>query len=560
VPEPGARCVLLGADLGTTHCTVLAVEPDGTEVAVTREPLRTRSPRAGWAEQDARDWWEVFARAARACMSQLRGFEVVAAGVTSHLEAWVPLDHRAEPLHAGLLWLDLRTAGLAASLAEQLQDLSVFETTGVTPDYLAPAVKIAWIREALGSSWSKVARLLSPKDVLVQRLTGEAVTDPTIASKTMLYDSAAGRWAASILDALGISAGLLPPVAASPQVVGQVTAGASLLCGLPPGLPVVAGCGDDHAQALAGGALEPGDISVNTGTSSCMKIVTDRFEPRLKGLAECHAYVVPGRWLYWLPMGPTGYFVDWLIAVTAGKDPADVSPAERAALDRAAAAVPAGAEGLVFLPYAWGARLPRPDQSATGSFLGIRSVHGQPHFARAVLEGVAYQYAYARQLTTDLPVPASAAMRVLGGETRSPLWTQIKADVAGCAVEVPDAPEASAFGAALLAGVGADVYLDVADAIRQAVRVRARYEPSRDAEPYQDLFGSYDRLVGRLHPANVAENDPPARGFDRTLPTGPAASGHAPGAGGARGERGELGARAATALNADAGRERSWRR
>ena len=146
-------------------------------------------------------------------------------------------------------------------------------------------------------------------------LTGEAVTDPTIAAKTMLYDSAAGRWAASILDALGISVGLLPP-----------------------GLPVVAGCGDDHAQALAGGALEPADISVNTGTSSCIRIVTDRFEPRLNGLAECHAYVVPGRWLYCLPMGRTGYFVDWLVEVPCAPE--------------------ASAFGAVCLP-GWGGRVPR---------------------------------------------------------------------------------------------------------------------------------------------------------------------------------------------------------
>jgi len=149
-------------------------------------------------------------------------------------------------------------------------------------------------------------------------------------------------------------------------------------------------------------------------------------------------------------------------------------------------------------------------------------------------------------------------MRVLGGETRSPLWTQIKADVTGCAVEVPHAPEASAFGAALLAGVGAGVYSDIADAVRRTVRVRARYEPSADAGHYQYLFDCYDRLVCRLYPAYVAEDDAPARTYDRARPAGPAAAGGAPGeAGGAKGERG---AGPAPALAADAGKERSWRR
>jgi xylulokinase len=493
--------VLIGADLGTTHCTVLAIEPDGNQVAVSREALGTRTLEPGWADQDAREWWDAFVRAARACIAGLDGRPVIGLGVASHLEAWVPLEAGGEPLHPGLLWLDLRTSALAESVAERLRGHRVFERTGVTPDYLSPAVKIAWIREALGRIWSRTARLLSPKDVLVYRLTGRATTDRTIASKTMLYDSVVGAWADDILDAMGIPAALLPPVLESTETVGRVTAQAAAVTGLPSGLPVVAGGGDDHTQALAGGAIDAGDVSVNTGTSSCLKIVTERFDPRLNGLAECHGYVVPGRWLYWLPMGPTGYFVDWFLSVTGDKGMSEVSPDERVAMDRSAAKAPAGSDGLMFLPYAWGARLPKPDQSATGGFVGIRSVHGHPHFARAVLEGVAYQYAYARRLLRKLPIQGGNVMTILGGEARSSLWTQIKSDVTGCVVEVPGAPEASAFGAALLAGVGAEVFQDIEDAVRRAVRIAARFEPGREDRPrYEALFEEYDATVHRLFP------------------------------------------------------------
>lgn len=483
---------VLGVDVGTSHCSVLALDTaDSSVLGIAREPIGTRRPKRGWAEQGSLDWWSAFEAALRGVAARIDVNGVVAIGVSSHLEAWVPLDKQGKELHPGILWFDLRTADLAANLAATLATPHPEQVTGVRCDYLTPAVKIAWMRTELGRDWERVKLLLAPKDLLVHKLTGETTTDRTVASKTMLYDTRGNTgWSRGLLHDFGLDASLMPRVAESTEVVGRVSRRAGEALGLPAGIPVVAGAGDDHTLAVGGGAVRPGDVQIGASTSGQVTCILDHFAVPVDG-AECHAYVEQDRWCYWLSVGVVGQYVDWFCEAVLGATPATAEA--RARVSELAASAPRGADGLIFLPFLWGARFPIPVPKASGGFLGLRPQHGIPHLARAVLESVAYMYRYALTLIDDLDGATRMPLVMLGGATKSPLFCQIVAEVLEAPIAVPEATEGSALGAAILAAVGIGIFRSIPDAVDALVRMGGTYSPThRGGSIYSAGFERFD--------------------------------------------------------------------
>jgi xylulokinase len=336
--------------------------------------------------------------------------------------------------------------------------------------------------------------VLLPKDYLRLRLTGEYALDKADGAGTLLFDLAARDWSAEVLAALRIDPAWMPATWEGPEVTGSVTSEAAAATGLRPGTPVVAGGGDQAANAVGVGAVAVGTMALSLGTSGVVFATTDRplFEPRGRVHAFCHA--VPGRWHMMSVMLSAAGSLRWFRdALAPGVDFADlVAPA---------AEVPAGSEGLFFLPYLSGERSPYPDPLARGAFVGLTLSHDRRHLTRAVLEGVAFGLRDGLDLMTEAGMPAPAQIRASGGGTASPLWRQILADVLGAEIATVNTTEGAAYGAGLLAAVGAGWYPSVEAATAALVTATPVAAPGPDAAVYGEAHAVYRDLYPALAPS-----------------------------------------------------------
>ena len=486
--------LLLGIDIATAGCTSLVIDQDGRERARASVEYGYRSPRPGWAEQDANQWWEGVCTTVRACVDQLGGPRAIAAAaIDSHLEAVVPIDRHGEARAPGLLWLDQRTVPQAERLHELLDESDVLARTGVNFNHVNPVTKLMWLREHLPEAYDAAQVFLPPKDYARYKLTGTIGTDYSVASKTMLFDIRRRRWAEDICLATGVDCSRLPPVSGAWEVGGRVCAAAAAATGLLPETPIAVGGGDDHVMSLAGPFDRAGDVSIGTGTGSTWKVRLDEPSPDPLGRFECHCDVIPESWIYWGSINATGFSAEWVIEqiVRLGSSLEVPSDLAYARMEDAASGIEPGAESLLFYPHFWGARAPRLNPQARAVLFGLSDRHRAGHVWRAILEGVAYQHRGMVQSLQELGVQPTR-FTMVGGETRSALWNQIKADVLGLELAIPEQTEASALGSAILAGVAVGVYRDVPDGITRTYRERERVVPqASSSERYSALYDKY---------------------------------------------------------------------
>jgi xylulokinase len=335
--------------------------------------------------------------------------------------------------------------------------------------------------------------VLLPKDYVRLQLTEEHALDKADGAGTLLFDLAARDWSPEVLEALRIDPRWLPPTFEGPEVTGLVTASAAEATGLRAGTPVVAGGGDQSANAVGVGAVEPGVVALSLGTSGVVFATTDRAlrDPAGQVHAFCHA--APGRWHLMTVMLSAGGSLRWFRdALAPGED--------FGSLVAAAADVPAGSDGLLFLPYLTGERSPHPDPLARGAYVGLSIEHDRRHMTRAVLEGVAFGLRDGLDQMIATAMPAPSQVRASGGGTASPLWRQILADVLGAELATVNTTEGAAFGAALLATVGAGWYESIEGATAAFVHVTPAASPGPDAARYADVHAAYRDLYPALAP------------------------------------------------------------
>jgi xylulokinase len=497
---------LLGIDVGTTGSKSLLINEKGqvTASATVEYPMYTPHPQ--WAEQDPQDWWQATVDSIKRVLAESGATpeQVVSVGLTGQMHGLVLLGKDGAVLRPCIMWNDQRTGAQCAWITEKVGPKRVLQLTGnpVLPGFTAP--KIVWVREHEPEVYAQVAKVLLPKDYIRYRLTGEFATEVSDASGTSLFDVGHRRWSGEMLDALDIPAKWLPECYESPVVSGHISKAVAEVTGLKVDTPVVGGGGDQAAQAVGSGIIEAGLVSVTVGTSGVVFASTDEFvvEPEGRLHAFCHA--VPNKWHLMGVMLSAGGSFRWFrdtlgqtekeIAGLIGKDPYELLTAE-------AARAPVGSEGLIFLPYLTGERTPYPDPNARGVFMGLTLRHDKAHLVRAVLEGVAYGLRDSLELMKGLGAEIRQ-IRASGGGARSDLWRQILADVFDTELVVINVTEGAAYGAALLAGVGAGVYADVAGACQQAVEVVQRTEPVKtNAAFYRELYPVYRALYGALKPS-----------------------------------------------------------
>ncbi|MDW5265269.1 MULTISPECIES: xylulokinase [Acidobacteriaceae] len=484
--------MFLGVDVGTGGTRAILINRGGKVIAsCSAEHAPIHSEHIGWAEQDPDDWWRAAreAIAGAIAQSELAGSAIEAVGLTGQMHGCVMLDAAGVVLRPALIWCDQRTQPQCDWLTEKIGFERLIELTAnpALPNFTL--TKLLWVRDHQPEIFARIAHVLCPKDYVRYRLTGEFAMDMQEASGTLLLDVAHRRWSTEVAEAAGIPMQWLPRLYEGPEICARISDAGAGATGLAAGTPVAAGAGDQGAGAVGMGILAPGSVSATIGTSGVVFAATDAPTKDPLGRLHTFCHAAPNRWHV---MGVTNgaglslrYFRD-TFATSSSYD----------ALSALAAEVPAASDGLLWAPYLFGERTPHLDPNARAAFVGITASHTQAHFVRAVLEGVAMSLRDTFTLFKELHIPVDS-IRLGGGGARGPLWRQIQADVYGQPVELLEAEEGGAFGAALLAGTGVNAWPSVEAACAATIRVAQTIAP-QNADAMNEAYRQYRKIYPAL--------------------------------------------------------------
>ncbi len=481
------QSLLLGVDVGTSSTKVVVLDSEGIVHGEAAEAYPVRTPQPRWAESTPADWWDAIRLAVRrATESAARAIASVT--VVGQMHGVVLTHASGDAVRPAVLWADARAgaeldryASLGENALERLANPVVAGMAGPS---------LLWLREHEADKYSTARWALQPKDWVRMQLTGEAAGDPSDASATLLYDVPADDWAWSIVDRLGLRRDLLAPLVPSGEAAGTLMNGAADALGLTPGLPVAAGAADTAAAALGSGLLDPGPVQLTVGTGG--QVIAPLHRPAGDPTRRTHTYraAAPDRWYAMAATLNAGLALEWVRRII------DVEWDE---FYGEAFAVPAGAGGVRFLPYLSGERTPHLDRGGRGVWSGLGTDHHRGHLLRAALEGVAFAL---RDCVAALDAAgeerSAASLRIAGGGTRNPLWRQMLTDVLRRPLAAVETPNASARGAALLAGVTAGVYPDVRATLALAPSEEAVTQPGDAAGEYDAVYEEWRATYRRI--------------------------------------------------------------
>ncbi len=490
------KSFLLGIDVSTTGAKALLVDESGKVVSSATTPQTLSNPYPLWSEQNPADWWDGVSQSVRKALAiaGASGDQVRTVGLTGQMHGLVLLDAENRVLRPAILWNDQRTAAECDEITNLVGFSRLLNITGnkALTGFTAP--KIIWVRNHEPEVFAKIAHILLPKDYVRFRLTGVYAADKADGSGMQLFDLRKRNWSEELLNTLEIPLEWLPKTFEGPEITGEITEEAAKITGLRAGTPVVGGGGDQAAQAVGVGAIEPGIVALTLGTSGVVFAATP--EPYIEQQGRLHAFChsIPDTWhLMGVMLSAAGslqWYRDTLAPEIAFDDllaPAhDVSP---------------GSEGLFFLPYLTGERTPHPDPLARAAFVGLTIRHSRQHMTRSVLEGVAFGLRDGMELIRSAGLGDIRQVRVSGGGAKSSLWRQILSDVLATELVTVNTTEGAAYGAALLSGVGIGVWKDVKESCQAAIRTLQTTIPEEQAVGvYQQSYEQYKALYPALKP------------------------------------------------------------
>jgi xylulokinase len=497
---------VLAIDIGTQSSRAAVLDTDGRLMASASRPHELAVPRPGWAEQNPEEWWQATVATVRDVLAQLPpGITLAALAVCGQMHGTVPIARDGRLLASAVqLWCDKRAAGIADEVAARHDLDALHRLAGNVPAAAWSGFKMAWMQREQPELYDAAWQILTPKDYVNYCLTGVAATDVTEASGSYLMDAANARWSPELTGLLGLDASKLPPIHASSEGIGSVSAEAARLTGLPAGLPHQPPTPQNQTQLLGSGVSAPGMACDTSGTASIISIYADApiADRRLMNL-----HATGPHWIAFGILDSGGGAIRWWLD-SFGETDSDQDAAYEHLLAGAAAVSP-GSEGLLFLPYLQGERT-LGSADSRGVFFGLHPRHTRAHATRAMLEGICFDLRQSLEIVREAGVDVTR-MRTGGGGARSPLWSQIKADVYGMPVAPLQHDEVGILGAAMLAMVGAGIVPDLGVAARlvaerepfqpEAVNV-ARYD--RQFALFRDL---HDRLQPSFHQAARLAND-----------------------------------------------------
>ncbi len=484
----------MGIDVSTTSSKALIIDETGAVLGVQSAPHTLSNPRPLWSEQDPEEWWQATVKSIQAVLAQtgIRGDQIAAIGLTGQMHGLVLLDENGKVLRPAILWNDQRTQAQCDEIHEVIGREKFIQISGNVALTGFTAPKILWVAENEPEVFKKARHVLLPKDYVRYCLTGKYAMDKADGAGTILFDLKKRDWSEEILAGLKIPRDWMPPTYEGPEFTGEITQAAAIATGLKAGTSVAAGGGDQAAQAVGVGAVEPGIVGLTVGTSGVVFAATPSamIEPQGRLHAFCHA--APGMWHFMGVMLSAAGSLQWYRDTLAPNASFDD-------LMQSAAEIPVGSEGLQFLPYLSGERTPYPDPLARGAFIGLTIRHTQAHMTRSVIEGVSFGLKDMFTLIQNAGLKEITQVRASGGGTKSALWRGVLASALGCELVRVNTAEGAAYGAALLAGVGSGAWADVVTACQETIQITGRTDPDPVwVEAYRKSYAVYQDLYPAL--------------------------------------------------------------
>jgi xylulokinase len=488
---------LLGIDIGTSSVKTAVLDAESAAIlhSVTEE-YPVLQPQPGYAEQNPDDWWNAFIKTVRGATESLDKRAIVGIGLSGQMHGTVCLDLSGEPLRPAIIWADTRSKPQCDALMDNIDEMAAHAPGRPAAGFMGPT--LMWLAQHEPETLAHVGTVILPKDEVRRRLTGEIATEVSDAAASWLLDVKNGQWSDWLLRACGLERRYMPTVLQSTDVAGKLAPDAAALLGLPAGIPVIAGCADQPAQALAYGLSEPGTalVTIGTGGQVFLPLMQPEMDPHMRFYVFNHA--LPERWYAAAAILSAGLSLRWLRDLLGLKERADAYQH----LSKLASETSPGAEGLIFLPYLAGERTPHFDPQASGVFLGLRLHHHAGHMARAVMEGVTFALSECLSLVAD----ENEQLQVIisGGAAASPIWRKIQTDIFNRPLTFSAGANHACLGAALLAGVGGGVYSSIDDACSRLPQAVEQVLPdpenaaiyARQRELYRGL---YDTLKTDMH-------------------------------------------------------------
>jgi len=485
----------IGIDTSTTATKALLIDDSGNVLGVAANEYPYETPQPLWSEQNPSLWWNATLESIRQVLGKTgaEAASVKGIGLTGQMHGLVLLDENGAVLRPSILWNDQRTSKQCDAIRSKLGKEKLIQITGndALTGFTAP--KILWVQEHEPEIWKRARHILLPKDYVRYKLTGEYASDRAGGAGTILFDLAKRDWSPEVLSALDIPVEYLPKTYEGTEATGTLSSDIAEALGLPAGIPIFGGGGDQAAAAVGTGAVRAGVVSLSLGTSGVVFATTDNpfIEPDGRLHAFCHS--VPGKWHLMGVMLSAAGSLRWHRDTFAPGTDYDT-------LLQPAANVPAGSDGLFFLPYLTGERTPHPDPLARGAFVGLTVRHGFPHLTRAVLEGVSFGLRDSFELMKSAGLENISQVRVTGGGAKSPLWRQILADVFNAEIVTVNTAEGAAYGAALLAATGSGAFRSVEEACNATITISGSTMPGKDQAVYENLYPLYRNLYPALQP------------------------------------------------------------
>ena len=484
----------LGIDVGTGGSRAVLIDENGVVTAsATVEHIPIASPEIGWAEQSPEDWRRASFAAIREVLADenVDAQQIGAIGFSGQMHGTVLLDKNDEVLRPALIWCDQRTEKQCAEITEKIGAKNLIDLVANPAITGFTLPKLLWVRENEPEIWKQVRAVLLPKDYVRFSLSGDKASDVADASGTLLFDVKNRIWSKEMLVALQLDADLFPHAFESIEITGTVSAKGASETGLIAGTPIVAGAGDNAADAVGMGIVQAGMTSATIGTSGVIFVATDEPKFDLSGRIHTLCHAISNRWHNTGVTLAAGLSLKWFRDNFGDGENFDDLTAN-------AAKISSGSEGAIWLPYLMGERAPHLDPNARAAFIGLTASHTKAHLTRAVMEGVAFSLRDSLEIFKESGAKIEK-IRIGGGGAKSTLWRQIQADIYGQTVQTIEAEEGAAFGAAILAGVGVGAWKTVAEACEKTIRVKQEIQPNSDAlKLYDEQFKVYQALYSAL--------------------------------------------------------------
>ncbi len=491
----------LGIDIGTGGSRALLVNEKGrVTAAVTAAHEDIKMERPLWAEQRPENWWDAAQQAIREVLKQskVKPNSIKGVGLSGQMHGLVILDENNSVIRPALIWCDQRSQNQVDAINQTVgkDNVLAFTANPVLTGFTLP--KLLWVRDNEPANYKRIAKMLLPKDYIRFMLTGEFASDVSDASGTALFDVVTRRWSSEMVTRLKLNPEILPAVFESSDITGTISDAAAAATGLPAGIPVVAGGGDQAASAVGNGIVEPGIVSCTIGTSGVVFAHMERptYDPKGRVHTFCHA--VKGKWHVMGVTQGAGLSLQWFRNQFA-------PGVEYDALMTEAATAPCGSQGLFWLPYMMGERTPHLDATARAGWVGITAKHTRADMIRSLVEGVSYSLKDCLDLIEAMGAPVEN-VRVSGGGARSPFWRQVLADTFSKQVVTLETQDGSAYGAALLAMTGTGAYASVQEACQKTIKTVDSVSPrphesqcyARGHEVYRILYPTLKPVYGLI--------------------------------------------------------------